>query len=246
MARLRVVLAGATGRVGRVVAPAIRDAADMVLAGAVALDGVGRDLGEHLFQQPWGVAIAPDVASALDAAPADVLVDFTAGAVAGQDAIAAARRGVAPVVGATGIPPSELRALEQECEARRIGGVVIANFSLGAMLLSRFAREAAATFPHCEIIEMHHHQKLDAPSGTARRLAERLGVIAGREVPVHSVRLPGLLAHHRALFGGAGETLTISHDTVGRDCYVPGVLLAVRRVRELRRVVYDLEDLLPA
>lgn len=244
MGQLRVILAGATGRMGRIIAPAIRGAADMDLVGAAAIDGVGRDLGDYLGGQAWGVAIAPSAEAALESAAADVLVDFTSGAVAGKNAIAAARRGVAPVVGATGVPAPELVELERECERRGIGGAVIANFSLGATLLSRLALEAVATFPHCEVVEMHHHEKLDAPSGTAKRLRDRLSGAAGQKVPVHSVRLPGMLAHHRVLLGGAGETLTIAHDASSRDCYVPGVLLAVRRAVSLRHVVYDLDDLL--
>ncbi|MCL6451039.1 MAG: 4-hydroxy-tetrahydrodipicolinate reductase [Acetobacteraceae bacterium] len=241
--KIRVILAGATGRMGREIGRAIAQQPDLTLTAAVALDGHGRDVGEFLGLGPLGVKIVGRVEEALASAPAEVLVDFTAPDAGGRHALCAARAGVSPVVGTTGIEPSELEELEELCLRSRLGAVVVPNFSLGAYLLGRLAEQAVRYLPACEIVEMHHQAKRDAPSGTARRLAQGLGR-GGRPVPVHSVRLPGLMAHHWVIFGGDGETLTIAHDTLSRSCYVPGVLAAVRRVRGLKRMVTDLGEVL--
>jgi 4-hydroxy-tetrahydrodipicolinate reductase len=164
---------------------------------------------------------------------ADVVVDFTTPESAPANVAEALGRGVHAVVGTTGFDLDELRAT-----AERAGGearcFVAPNFAIGAVLMMRFAREAAAHMPECEIVELHHEAKLDAPSGTAKRTAE-LVAEAGGDVhePIHSIRLPGLVAHQEVIFGSEGQTLTIRHDSTDRRSFMPGVLLAVRRVAEL-------------
>jgi 4-hydroxy-tetrahydrodipicolinate reductase len=168
---------------------------------------------------------------ALDAA--DVVVDFTTPDSAPANVAEALGRGVHAVVGTTGFDLDELRAT-----AERAGGdarcFVAPNFAIGAVLMMRFGREAAAHMPECEIVELHHEAKRDAPSGTARRTAELIAEAGGNvHEPIHSIRLPGLVAHQEVIFGSEGQTLTIRHDSIDRSSFMPGVLLAVRRVAEL-------------
>jgi 4-hydroxy-tetrahydrodipicolinate reductase len=159
---------------------------------------------------------------------ADVVVDFSTPDTAPDNARLCLEAGVHCVMGTTGADFSQLEG---------VGAAnlfVAPNFAIGAVLMMRFAREAAAHMPECEIVELHHDRKLDAPSGTAARTAELVREAGGNvHEPIHSVRLPGLVAHQEVLFGGPGQTLTIRHDSVDRESFMPGVLLAVRRVGEL-------------
>ena len=192
----------------------------------VALFGAGGKVGAVLA--PALEAAGHEVVDGRLAGPdgCDVAVDFTR-----PDAVAAnvercLAAGVAVVLGTTGFDHDAVDA------AARAAGVPCfhaPNFSRGAVLMMRFAEEAAKTFPHAEIVELHSEAKLDAPSGTARATAARMGT----DPPIHSVRLPGLVAHQEVILGGAGETLTIRHDTTSREAFVPGVLLALEQVRDL-------------
>jgi 4-hydroxy-tetrahydrodipicolinate reductase len=179
-------------------------------------------------------ALGVPLAEALSARP-EVLVDFTVPDSALANARAAVAVGVHVVIGTTGFDPSELAGLSG-------ANVFVApNFAIGAVLMMEFAAQAARHMAKAEIIELHHDGKLDAPSGTAARTAE----LMGGEVPIHSVRLPGLVAHQEVILGDVGQTLTIRHDSVDRESFMPGVLLAVRRVGELpRSPVVGLEQLL--
>lgn len=239
-----MIMAGATGKTGSEVVRALLGEDDIQVVAAVAPNHAGADLGQALGTGFLGIRILAGVEQALEQHEADVLVDFTVPAAAGRNALAAVARGVRPVVGTTGIPQDQLRRLEEECARQGLGAAVIPNFSFGIMLLMRFIRQAVEIYPHVEIIEKHHHTKLDAPSGTAKRLAQRLEECGVTGVPIHSVRLPGHVAHHEVIFGGTGESLTLKHDTLSRASFGPGVVLAVRRVLGLRGVVYDLGELL--
>ena len=240
---IRVIICGATGQTGRAITRGLLAEPDIQVVGAVAAHQAP-DVGVEVGGEPAGVPLETDLAAVLARTPADVLVDFTVAPVAQRHLRLAVEHGVAPVVGTTGLPAEALAELERECRQRGLGAAVIANFSIGAMLLAQFAALAAELLPDAEIIELHHDRKRDRPSGTALRLRQRLAAHTGREVPVHSVRLPGLVAHHRVIFGGRGEVLTLSHDSLSRESFVPGVLAAVRHVRQLAgRVVYDLEEL---
>jgi 4-hydroxy-tetrahydrodipicolinate reductase len=140
-----------------------------------------------------------------------------------------------------------VKVLSERCRARGVGGAFLPNFAVGVMLMLRFAEEARRFFPHVEVVEYHHHTKLDVPSGTALRTKERLeraaGDLAAPPVPVHSVRLPGLVAHQEVIFGGPGQLLTIRHDAPSRSAYTPGVLLAARWVLRERQIALDLEEI---
>ncbi|HEY5693408.1 MAG TPA: dihydrodipicolinate reductase C-terminal domain-containing protein [Gaiellaceae bacterium] len=160
----------------------------------------------------------------------EAAVDFTTPAAAPANVRAALEQGVSCVVGTTGWDPAELGALAAEKGLRLF---VAPNFSIGAVLMMRFSREAAAHFPRAEIVELHNEAKKDAPSGTARATAELIDGAGGGEPPIHSVRLPGLVAHQEVIFGGEGQLLTIRHDTTGRESFADGVLLALENLGEL-------------
>ncbi len=263
--KLRIAVAGAAGRMGKAAVRAVASAPDMTLAAALGRErGVGQDAGTVAGAGPLGVTLTPDLADVLDAKP-DVLIDFCPGAAAAEHARAAVPARVHPVIGGTGISQTDLDGLAALCGSKRVGAVVAPNFAVGAVLMIEFARLAAHYFPHVEIIELHHDRKRDAPSGTALKTAAALAtargsapvptvtdeeMIAGARgsrvegIPVHSVRLPGLVAHQEIIFGGLGQTLTIRHDSVSEESFMPGLMLAVRKVRSLVGLVYGLEKLL--
>ncbi len=222
MSSIRVAVAGAAGRMGATVCRAVEGAPDMELVARA------------------DPAIGSSVAEALGAGP-DVLVDFTVPDTALENARVAVQAGVHVVIGTTGF---ELGALR---ELRGANVFVAPNFAIGAVLMMRFAAQAARHMAKAEIIELHHDRKLDKPSGTAARTARLMQDAAadGREVPIHSVRLPGLVAHQEVILGDVGQTLTIRHDSIDRESFMPGVLLAIRRVGELTESpVVGLEALL--
>ncbi len=209
---IRVVVAGAAGRMGETVCRAVAQAPDMELIGR-ADPALGVSLSEALALHP------------------DVLVDFTLPSTVLANARAAVAAGVHVVIGTTGFDPDELETL------RGAGANVFVapNFAIGAVLMMQFAGQAARHMARAEIIELHHDRKLDKPSGTAARTAALMEAAAGNHVPVpiHSVRLPGLVAHQEVILGDVGQTLTIRHDSTDRESFMPGVLLAVRRVGTL-------------
>jgi len=223
---IRVAVAGAAGRMGETVCAAVEGAADMELVGRA--------------DPRLGVSIEEVLPGA------DVLVDFTTPGTALENALACVRAGVHVVIGTTGFDPAPLAHAQPE-EGRPRANVLIApNFAIGAVLMMRFAAEAARHMQKAEIIELHHDGKLDAPSGTAARTAELMAAATGGPPPpIHSVRLPGLVAHQEVILGDLGQTLSIRHDTISRESFMPGVLLAVRRVGTLEHSpLIGLESLL--
>ena len=210
MAVIRVAVAGAAGRMGATVCEAVEGAEDMELVARVD-PALGTSLGD-----------------ALSAAP-DVLVDFTIPSTALANTREAVAAGIHVVIGTTGFEISEL----EDLRGAKANVFVAPNFAIGAVLMMRFAVEAARHMARAEIIELHHAGKVDAPSGTAARTAALMRDAGGHDVPVHSVRLPGLVAHQEVILGDVGQTLTIRHDSIDRVSFMPGVLLAVRRVAGL-------------
>ena len=210
---LAVAVSGAAGRMGAAACQAIEE--------ADGLDLVGR-------ADP---STGDDLATAI--ASAQVLVDLTTPEAAPGNAVEAVESGVDVVVGTTGFDLEDLRG-KVESAAGEARCLVVPNFAIGAVLMMRFAAEAARYMPDAEIVEMHHPAKLDAPSGTAKRTAEMIEHAGGRVAePIHSVRLSGLVAHQEVIFGGEGETLTVRHDALDRSCFMPGILLAVRNVNSI-------------
>jgi 4-hydroxy-tetrahydrodipicolinate reductase len=223
---LRVAVAGATGRTGRAVAEGVASADDLELVARIApsLAAAGEGGGGRAFAE---------LEEALDAITVDVVCDFTRPDLLEASVSACLARKLPLVLGTTGVDPARRVRFDQ---AARVAGVPIfhaPNFAIGAVLAMRFAAEAARHLPRVEIVELHSEHKVDRPSGTAAATAERITAETGAEVPIHSVRLPGLIAHQETLLAGAGELLTIRHDSLSRDAFVPGSLLAIRRVRDL-------------
>lgn len=234
---IRVLVAGAAGRMGATVVDAITAAEGMEVVARVdpAFEGV-----EGTFA---------DVPAALAHGGVDVAVDFTQPHVVFPNVQAYLAAGVHAVVGTTGLSDAQVAEIRAAAESGSANVLIAPNFAVGAVLMMRFAAEAARHMDKAEIIEFHHDKKLDAPSGTALRTAGLMGAVrsgAGvhADVPIHSVRLPGLVAHQEVIFGGLGETLTIRHDSIARESFMPGVVLSVRRVGERPGLTLGLEPLL--
>ncbi len=225
-----VAVAGAAGRMGETVCAAVEAATDMELVGRA--DPL---LGVELAELLGGADAATASVGERPVAP-QVVVDFTVPATALENALACVHAGVHVVIGTTGFDPAPLREARPAPGRPRANVLIAPNFAIGAVLMMRFAREAAAHMSKAEIIELHHDGKLDAPSGTAALTAELMAAASGGGAPpIHSVRLPGLVASQEVILGDVGQTLSIRHDTISRESFMPGVLLAIRRVRSLER-----------
>jgi 4-hydroxy-tetrahydrodipicolinate reductase len=212
---------------GQTVCAAVEGAPDMELAGR-ADPALGTSLDEVLGES------APEV-----------VVDFTTPDTVFDNARLCLERGVHAVVGTTGITADQLEQLRALASGSAANCLVAPNFAIGAVLMMEAARLIAPHMPDCEIVELHHEAKLDAPSGTAKHTAELIEQAGGRAgPPIHSVRLPGLVAHQEVIFGGLGQTLSVRHDSISRESFMPGVLLAVRRVPALDGLVVGLETIL--
>ncbi len=239
----RVALAGALGRMGRLAALHLRAAPDLEL-----VCGIVRVLPpeDAIPSELAGIALFDEAGSALAATRPEVVVDLSVYPASLEIARAAVGSGVAAVIGSTGWTEEDETSFAALCEARGVPVALVPNFALGAVLAMKFAEEAARYFPTVEIVELHHDGKRDAPSGTARLTARRIERArrGGGAVPVHSVRLRGLVAHQEVLFGGEGELLTIRHDSLSRESFMAGILLAVRRIRTHEGLVVGLEALL--
>ena len=222
---IRVAVSGAAGRMGQAVCEAVEGADDLALA-AKADPALGVELAGVLGK-------------------ADVVVDFTVPGTALDNVRACLAAGVHAVVGTTGFDLDAARAAAESADAGA-NCFVAPNFAIGAVLLMEAAQRIAPHMPECEIVELHHDRKLDAPSGTAKRTAELIDAAGGNvHEPIHSIRLPGLVAHQEVIFGGEGQTLSLRHDSIDRRSFMPGVLLAVRKVATLPdRFTVGLEKLL--
>ena len=245
MKKIRVLVNGAKGRMGQEVVKAVTAAADLELVDQT-------DLGDDLIAR-------------IKASQAQAVVDFTTAAVAFENTRKILEAGVHPVVGTSGLLAEQVAELQQLAEDKGIGGLIAPNFAIGAVLLMKYAQDAAKYLPDVEVIELHHNRKADAPSGTAVKTAQLIAE-ARQEIPkalveekelfegargsevhgvrVHSLRLPGLVAHQEVIFGGTGETLTIRHDSIHRESFMPGVCLACRKVIGTQQIFYGLEHLL--
>lgn len=222
---IRVVVSGAAGRMGATVCRAIEGADDMELAGRA--DPQLNSRLEDLLSE------------------ADVVVDFTTPDDVFGNARMCLQAGVHIVIGTTGMSAEQMKQLDSLVNASSANCFCAPNFAIGAVMMMEASKLVAKHMPACEIIELHHEQKLDAPSGTSKRTAEL--VACGDEErfpPIHSVRLPGLVAHQEVIFGGVGETVTIRHDSISRESFMPGVLRAIRKVGELEGMVVGLEHIL--
>ena len=262
MKPIMVVVQGASGRMGQEVIKALCHEPGTQLVGAVELQ-----VTQDYLTLPDGSGTVP-FSSSLDniltSCQPDVLVDFTIAQATMPAVRIAAKQGVNLVIGTTGLTADDLNEIDRLATSHKIGAVVAPNFALGAVLMMHLAKIAAKHLDYAEIIELHHHQKADAPSGTALSTARAMASARGKPflqplkqgktpdsrgeqvegVAVHSVRLPGLMAHQEVLLGGPGQTLSIRHDTVSRECYMPGIMLAIKEVVRRQGLIYGLDTLL--
>ncbi|HBS60265.1 MAG TPA: 4-hydroxy-tetrahydrodipicolinate reductase [Firmicutes bacterium] len=261
---IRVVVSGAHGKMGREVLKAVYKDTDLSLVGAVDLKG-GDDVGDLIGVGKTGILVGTMLAKVIEETKPQVLIDFTRPETVMGNVRCAIALGVRPVVGTTGFSAADCEEVRALCAKHGVSALIAPNFAIGAILMMKMAVEAAKYLPHVEIIEFHHDQKLDAPSGTALRTAELIkearqtikqghpaevekipGARGGETdgMRIHSVRLPGYVAHQEVIFGGLGQTLSIRHDSISRESFMPGVVLAAKKVLYTTGLTVGLENLL--
>jgi 4-hydroxy-tetrahydrodipicolinate reductase len=264
MDQIKVLVSGACGRMGREVVKTVLKDPDLKLVGVVDNFNVGKDIGGIINLETVGLTVNADLGATLTACQAEVMVDFTTPQAVLANIRIALKNGVHAVVGTTGLAPHDLEKLRQLCETRHTNLLVAPNFAIGALLMMRFAAFAAQYMSQVEIVELHHDQKLDAPSGTAIKTAEMIMAARGAKaadqigeekiqgvrggemggIHLHSVRLPGLIAHQEVIFGSEGQSLTIRHDSISRESFMPGVVFGIKKIKDRPGLTYGLDQLL--
>ncbi|KYP80959.1 4-hydroxy-tetrahydrodipicolinate reductase [Ferroacidibacillus organovorans] len=244
---IRTAVAGPRGKMGRETVRALMQAEDLELVALLDRKADPQDAMIPVYDDPLQCFLTERV---------DVVVDFTHADASRAIIPRAIEAGVSPVIGTTGFRDDELEAYDRALKNAGIGGLYVPNFAIGAILMMQMAEIASRFFDHVEIIEYHHEQKRDAPSGTAKRTAERIEQAldqryrarttreSPRKIPIHSVRLPGFIAHQEVIFGGDGERFTLRHDSMSRESFMQGVLLSVRNVQALTGLTVGLDHLL--
>ncbi len=262
---MRVVICGAAGNMGREVVRAVNAEEDIQLVGTVDTYEVGTDIGTLCALGELGVKVNSDLEKTLKESQAEVMIDFTSPFVVMNNIEIALSCGADLVVGTTGITSVDLQNIKKAAAEKGIKAIIAPNFALGAVLMMKFSSMAAKYFKDVEVIELHHDNKIDAPSGTALKTVQMIAEERGFQAPekldeiekvpnvrggeleginMHSVRLPGLVAHQQVIFGGLGQTLTIKHDSINRTSFMPGVIMALRKLEEIEGVVYGLENII--
>ncbi len=257
---ISVAVHGASGRVGVEVIKAVCEDPATALVGAADIKITGNTLA---LPDGGTVPFATDIKAIIEQCRPDVIVDFSIAKASMPMVRIAAKNNVNLVIGTTGFSAAELEEMDKLAQANEIGIFAAPNFALGAVLMMHLAKIAGKYMDHAEIIELHHDKKLDAPSGTSLLTAKAMAEARGKAflppsagehtpsrgqdvsgIPIHSVRMPGLMAHQEVIFGAAGQTLSIRHDTINRECYMPGVMLAVKAVVKQKGFTYGLDKLL--
>ncbi|GAA0833339.1 4-hydroxy-tetrahydrodipicolinate reductase [Paenibacillus glucanolyticus] len=260
--KMKVAVVGAGGRMGKEVVKLVLGDEELELVAAVGKSDAGADAGTLVGLPACGIRVTSDLEMALVEYRPDVMVDFTTPQFAYSNTALAIKHGVRPIIGTTGFTPEQIEELDKQCAEQNIGGLIAPNFSIGAILMMKFAAQAAKYLPHVEIIETHGDQKLDAPSGTSIKTAEMIAqnreeirqgnpkeeeVIEGARggyyngFRIHSVRLPGVFAQQEVIFGGYGQSLKIRHDSYERAAYMPGVKMAMEKVMSYTGLVYGFD-----
>ena len=255
---IKVAVLGACGRMGSEVVKTVLDTKDMALAGACDIVKVGETIGN--------ITITDDYKKMVAEGSPDVVVDFSK-PFSCEKSEYFIKAGIRPIIGTTGQTQKELETLASLCDTYKTCAMVIPNFTIGAVLMMKLSCEVAKYMPNCEIIELHHNQKTDSPSGTAVRTAKMIKEVYDKEnievikakgnpddpargfheegdIHIHSVRLPGYVAHQEVIFGGPGQTLTIRHDSIDRSSYMPGVVMCIKKSMEINSFIYGLDKLL--
>ena len=266
---IKVIVAGINGRMGRATARLLAEEPGLILTGAVGRPGAqyaGLDVGTLTGAPVAGILVSNEIKELLAGGKADVLLDFSLSDSAFEHAKLAIDHAVRPVIGTSGLGEERIKAIQELANKKKLGAMVVPNFSLGAVLMMEFARQAGVHFKNVEVVEMHHTGKHDAPSGTAMYTAGKLaesgntfnkmevdekellkgsrGGEAAQGVRIHSLRLPGLISHQEVIFGSQGELLTIRHDSFNTDCFLNGIKMALTSVVDLDHFVLGLESLL--
>lgn len=260
MNKIRVALAGPRGKMGQAALKAMMDKENIEFVAFI--DRVIDTAFVAQVKQQYGVELPVylDAALCFENESIDVLVDLTTPEVGKEHTKIAVEHKVRAVVGTTGFTPEDLEALKAQCEKTKTGCIIAPNFAIGAVLLMKFAQMAIKYMPYAEIIELHHDQKKDAPSGTALKTAQLMAAVNhpapnrkhqspaqgldAHGYSIHSVRLPGMVAHQEVIFGGDGQTLTIRHDSFNRESFMSGLVMCVERIMDIDTLVYGLENLL--
>jgi 4-hydroxy-tetrahydrodipicolinate reductase len=261
MKPIKVAVHGALGKMGQTLVNALCREPGMQLVGATDIKATQDHL--TLTDGSAKIPLSPELETMLNICQPQVVVDFSQAGAVMPLVQKAGEHGVNLVIGTTGLSADEIKAIDSLAKTKGIGIVIAPNFALGAVLMIHIAKIAGSYMDYAEIIELHHEGKLDAPSGTALSTAKAMAQARGKPfstpqtkekaesrgkqvegISIHSVRLPGLLAHQEVILGGAGQTLTIRHDTSGRDCYMPGVMLAIREVIKQKGLIFGLDSLL--
>lgn len=264
--KIKVAVSGACGKMGQAVIKAVNAEADLELVSAVDITNTGKDIGEIVENKPCGVLIETSLENALNTKDIDVVVDFTNPDLVFSNTKLILENNARPIIGTTGLTVNQLEELKKLSEQKGLGALVAPNFAVGAVLMMMFSQKAAKYFSNAEIIELHHNNKKDAPSGTAIKTAQLMtqeraefgkdncpevetyvgsrGGVTESNIHIHSVRLPGFIAHQEVIFGAAGQALTIRHDSFDRLSFMPGVILSIRQVMNHNDFVYGLENIL--
>ncbi len=261
----RVVVNGACGRMGQEVVKTVVSESDDLLVGVCDYSNIGQNIMEILSLNQEPLLIRKDLYETIKETQPDVIIEFTTPSVVMDNIKTGLENGVSMIVGTTGITDVDLKSIEEMCQENQVNALIVPNFAIGAILMMRFAAEAAKYLDDVEIIELHHDQKVDSPSGTAIKTAdlinknrkkiqdkkideiEKIPGARGADaagIKVHSVRLPGLVAHQEVIFGAEGQSLLIKHDSYNRKSFMPGVRLALEKINEISGLVYGLEKLL--
>ena len=263
--KTRVIVTGVLGKMGLETVKAVSLDEDLQLVGLVDIRGKGEKLSQLSQLQDIDLKVGNDLDKVIEKTNPRVMIDFTNPQAVFNNTRTALKNKITCVVGTTGLNEVELRQLEKLAVDNKVGLAIIPNFAIGAVLMMKFAREAARYFPDVEIIELHHDQKMDAPSGTAIKTAELINESRTSRVPrnvrefekiagcrggelgqvrIHSVRLPGLIAHQEVIFGGAGQGLKIRHDSFDRAGFMPGVIMVIKKIIQRKGLIYGMENLL--
>lgn len=262
---IRVGVMGACGRMGREICRTVVDDPELELVAAFDREYSGMEIGALIGRPVEGVLVETNLIKLLDTVDVDVMIDFTVADAMRVNVPQVLKKGIAVVTGTTGLSAEERAAMGKLAEENHTSMFHAANYAIGAVLMMKFAAEAGKYMPHVEVIELHHDKKMDAPSGTAvttlakiaenrttfqQGMADEYEKIEGARggayegMRVHSVRLPGFVASQEVIFGGLGQTLTIRHDSLSRESFMPGIALAVKKVRTWKGLVEDLESIL--
>jgi 4-hydroxy-tetrahydrodipicolinate reductase len=267
--RIKVVIAGINGRFGKATARLFTDDPNFQLVGAFGRAGasyVGQDIGKLTNSASTDILVSNSISELPTGVQPDVLVDFTVADAAVENAKYALEHNIRPVIGTSGVGDDDIKTLSEIAQRKKLGAMVVPNFSVGAVLMMEFAQQAARYFEHVEVVEMHHTRKLDSPSGTAMHtvkkmeelgksynakevedhplLANARGARSANGVHVHSIRLPGLLSHQEVIFGSPGELLTVRHDGLTTDSYLRGIKMAAEAVMNFNNLQVGLDKIL--